>query len=168
MDADHFDHLTRTLAAPASRRAALKGLTAGVLGVALGLLGIGETDATHYGCRHVGKACRRDRQCCSSRCRGPKGAETCQAHHEGTCTPAKDFCVIGETGCSGGACACFRTTGGANFCAGGGGPCMACSTDRECELAIGVGGAACVELNHADCSGGCGVATTACLPPCTE
>ncbi len=166
MDADSFDTLTRSLAISAiTRRTALKRLAGGSLGALAAALGVTGAGATHWGCRHVGKPCRRDGQCCSGRCRGPKGNETCRAHHEGSCTAAKDFCVTLTAGCGGGACNCYRTTGGANFCTGGG-PCMACATDRECEIALNVPGSACIDINHANCTPSCGF-STACAVPCT-
>ncbi len=166
MDADRFDALTRFLAsATTTRRTAFKGLVGGTLGAFAAALGVVDAGATHWGCRHVGKECSRDRQCCSHRCWGPKGNETCRAHHEGSCTAAKDFCVSGRPGCGGGACTCFRTTGGANYCTGGG-PCMACATDRECEVVTGVPGSACIDIDHANCNPSCGF-STACAVPCT-
>ncbi len=163
MDPTHFDELTRSLTDGSSRRRLLQGLAGGALAAVAAALGVADAAATHWGCLHVGKPCRRDRQCCSGRCRGPKGNETCRAHHEGTCAAAKDTCITGTfDGCGGGACVCFRTTGGANFC-GGEGPCHACTTDRDCESVTGPG-SACVDVNHGICTG-CG-STTRCVPPC--
>ena len=51
MDTDRFDDLTRSLAAPASRRRALKLFGGGALGAALGLLGRGEARAYPNTCR---------------------------------------------------------------------------------------------------------------------
>ena len=167
MDTDRFDSLTRLFSsAAASRRRLLKNLAGSTLGGLTLALGFTDARANHYGCRHVGRPCRQDGQCCSSRCRGPSGNETCRAHHEGTCTAVKDACLTGTRGCGGGTCYCYRTTGGANFCSSADGPCMACTTDRECELALGVPGSACVAYDHAGCAGVCSGATTACLLPC--
>ena len=160
MDADRFDRLARSLAAPASRRAALKGLAAGALGLALGAVGIGEAGATHFGCRHVGKPCARKGQCCSGVCRN--GA--CRAHHKGPCDGVRDFCTQGSASgvCGGGGfCFCFVTTGRASFCASAspGIVCsVACERDSECEAVTGAG-SACVVC--ADCPSG-----TACMARC--
>ncbi len=170
MDADRFDDLTRALTGAAtSRRAVLKGVAGGTLGAVAVALGFKDTGAIHWGCRHARERCSRGSQCCSSRCQGQVGNKTCRAHHEGSCTAAKDFCLTvppGTTGCGGGSCLCYRTTGSANFCSSGGGPCIACITDRECERATGVPGSACVDFNHVNCTGCLGSATV-CALPCT-
>ncbi len=167
MDADRFDHLARALGAPASRRAALKGLDSSTLAALAAALSVSDAGAMHHNCRHVGKSCSRDRQCCSSRCRGPKGNETCQAHHEGSCTVAKDYCRTLSAGCGGDTCVCYRTTGGANYCAYNIVPkCMACTRDRECELVTGPG-SACIDYNHSTYCAECSGFATACVPPCT-
>jgi hypothetical protein len=164
MDADRFDALTRALTgAGILRRAVLKGLAGSALGALTMPLAPTSAGATHFGCRHVGKPCASSRQCCSSRCRGPKGHETCRAHHVDTCTAAKDSCLTAAPGCGGGHCYCTRTTGGATFCSVGAIECMACSTDATCAAALGVPGSACVIAHDGDCT----CASTACVRPCT-
>jgi hypothetical protein len=68
MDANRFDAWTRALPALGTRRAALRVLTGGgVAGVAL--LGHREDAAA---CRKAGKKCKKDKQCCSNKCKGKK------------------------------------------------------------------------------------------------
>jgi hypothetical protein len=149
MDANRFDTLTRTLTGETrSRRRLLKGLTGGAVGAVAAVLDLTDTRAMHDGCRHVGKSCTRNGQCCSSRCRGPKGAETCWADNVGTYTIEKDVCLTTALGCGAGACVGFRATGGANFCSLPEAKCMTCSTDMECATALKVPGSACVDANH--------------------
>ncbi len=165
MDADRFDALTRALTgAEFSRRRLLMGVAGSTLAAVAVALGVAEADAIHYGCRHVGKPCRRNDQCCSSLCRGPQGRKTCRTHNVGTCTVAKDFCRTGTFGCGEDACFCFRTTGGANFCSTGGGSCMACTRDAQCEIALATRGAACVDNSHGNCTS-CSEGT-GCAFPC--
>lgn len=168
MDADRLDHLARTIAVPASRRAALKGLAGSALAALAVALGFTEADATHYTCIHVSRPCRRDGQCCSSRCRGPKGNETCRAHHEGSCTAAKNYCLTISALCGGNTCVCYRTTGGANYCAYNVvATCMTCTTDAQCASALGVPGSACIDYSHGTYCSDCNGFATACVPPCT-
>ena len=74
MDPTDFDALTRRLAGPASRRAAVRAAAGGALASALALLPFGAARAqTAAGdddasCRGIGDRCRRDTQCCSLRC----------------------------------------------------------------------------------------------------
>ena len=159
MDAQWFHAITKAWGSLPRRR-----LLTGVAGSALGslavTLGIAGTEATHFTCLHVGQRCKDKSQCCSSRCKRGR----CRAHNVGRCTTAKDACVTGTTGCGGGSCLCYPTTGGANFCSSGVGLCMACTTDAECATALDTPGSACIDTNHGNCS--CGPITTACFSPC--
>jgi hypothetical protein len=166
MDGDRFDDLARGLSAAPSRRALLKGLAGGALAAALAALGAEGAGAGHFGCRHVGKPCARNGQCCSGRCRGPAGRETCRAHHQGGCLASQDQCTAGAgLVCGGGPCFCGRTTGGANVCwEPGTGACVACTTDRQCDRVLSAVGTACI--TNADAAT-CGCPTvTACVRPC--
>jgi hypothetical protein len=165
MDADRFDAVTRSLVdGGTSRRWVLKWLAGSTLAALAAALGLGNAGATHTGCYHVGKHCTRNGHCCSGRCRGRKGAKTCRAHGVGTCTREKEYCRTFATGCGGGACYCYRTTGDASFCSSGGGACMTCFKDADCVTAFGVAGMACIQW----CSdGGCDGFSTACAAPCT-
>jgi hypothetical protein len=121
MDANRFDALTRALTgAASSRRRLLIGVGGGGLGALATMFGLGETGASHSGCRHVGVHCNRNGQCCSSRCRNNR----CRAHSVGGCTAEKDICISNDTLCGDNVhCACNRTTGGAFFCSNAsGGP----------------------------------------------
>ena len=145
--------IARALAAAASRRAAV-GL---LVGIAAGLAGSGEAGADHYACRHVGAGCRRNRQCCSSRCE----KRACVAHHTGTCAGNQSYCATGLT--CGDHCYCWTTTGGALFC-GEGGTCATCAKDAHCERKTGRG-SACVVEDGGNCFGCSG---RRCAPPCSS
>ena len=170
MDGRRFDAVAKVMAAT-SRRGALRALAGGALAGALGLVAPGHAGAKHFGCRDVGKPCSRGGQCCSGRCKGPKGKETCRAHHRGTCTASQDICDQVDfpgSRCNGSGaadeCLCYTTTGGARFC---GRPssefCLpeeSCRRDREC----GPDGA-CVDAGAA--CGPCDGTGTFCLrEPC--
>src|SRR3954447_18220974 len=71
MDSDRFDRLARTLGQTRSRRQALWGLA----GAATAALALGGREASAGTCKGKGKACTRNRQCCSKKCRGG----TCKA-----------------------------------------------------------------------------------------
>jgi hypothetical protein len=169
MDAVGFDALTRALTSSASsRRRLLTRLAGSALGALAMALGVTVADATHFGCYHVGKRCTRSRQCCSSRCRGPRGRKTCRAHHMGTCTAEKAVCAGGGIDTCGADCACYRTTGGANYCGSNGAACVACKTDAECVSVWGIPGSACVDHSHDICTDGCAPGIpTGCVRPCT-
>ena len=65
-----FDELARGLAnGSISRRKALRLMGAALVGGTLGSLGFGRiAAAAPPGCRHDGKQCKRDKQCCSGNC----------------------------------------------------------------------------------------------------
>jgi hypothetical protein len=161
MDGERFDAWTRSLAvAASSRRRLLTGVVGSAAAVAAAALGVPPAAATHVGCRHVGKACHRSTQCCSSRCQHGK----CRAHGTLGCTrETVDVVTCFGADCGTG-CGCTNTTGGAAFCANSVG-CFTtpCSTDKECVVKTGMPGAACVECPF--CTGG--GAGTGCAEPCT-
>jgi hypothetical protein len=167
MDDARFDTLTRSLAGPSpSRRQVLMGLAGSTLAALTTAIGFAEAGATHFSCLHVGERSTDASQCCSSLSKRKRGTSKrfCRAHHAGRCTATKDICVTAERSCAGGSCACFRTTGGVNYCADpDAGACMACITDAECASALNRPGSACIDL-----SSGCicnGFATS-CAAPC--
>ena len=166
MDATRFDTMTKTWAL-APRRRVLGGLVGASLATGLRLTGVREAEANRFGCRDVGAPCRRGGNCCSGRCRGPKGSKTCSAHHAGICLTSQDTCaqggngnLCGTTGATTGAtiCFCYITTGGASFCSGVS-ACTNCTEDRQCEDSHGKG-AACVVCKD------CAVGNTACAKRC--
>ena len=130
MDGERFDAMTRGLAAGADRRRVLGGL----LGAALGLLGVGGAGATHGSCRHAGAACTRDRQCCSGDC---LRNGTCRCARASQCPQATDPCkeaVCTATGRCG-----FRNTADGTDCDGGtchGGACVECVESTDCATGI--------------------------------
>jgi hypothetical protein len=170
LDADRFDALTRSLSALASsRRRLLTGVAGSAVGMVAAALGVPQVEAGHFGCHHVGRGCRRDDECCSSRCKGPKGQKTCRAHGVKGCVrgPVDPNTCESQSGttCGSGtvACGCSNTTGGSAFCTSGPscfGPSVTpCTHDKECEERTGKLGAACVECFN--CLGG-----TGCADPC--
>jgi len=157
MDGSRFDELTRTLATPTSRRRTLRLLAGGALAAVTAALGVGEAGATHTGCRHHGKSCARNKQCCSGRCAGsgvckcPGGTTRCgttaccaagESCQNGTCVAA---CVgdctgkdCGDNGCgvSCGECTAPATCGGGGtpgICGGGGCTATSCTGGRVCQ-----------------------------------
>ena len=178
MDAARFDALTRSLSAPTRRRLLLAGIAA-----ALGLLSAGLPDRIDanqrkkklkrnaFGCVNVGGTCRgKDKNCCSSICRGkkPKKGEKdtsrCVAHDAQGCVAGQieDFCGGTNVSCTtstGTPGRCNTTTGNAGYCAGDGSCAVgSCKKDADCVPAFGVG-AACVVCDNALCSGGAGCAS---------
>ncbi len=164
MDGSRFDELTRTLATPTSRRRTLRLLSGGTLALLAAALGAGDARATHHGCRHVGRPCTRDGECCSSRCRGSTGKQTCRSHNTRGCAvgPPDQFCFVAQCG-SDLSCGCTNTTGRSGYCSDGSVSCYdpPCTTDRQCERLTGIVGAACIEC--ATCAGG-----TGCSTPCSS
>src|SRR5215217_2353402 len=141
MDAHHFDAITKTWGS-LPRRRLLTGLAGSALGALAATLGVTEIKATHVDCRHVGKRCKRARQCCSGICKHHK----CRAHDKGICKAGQDACdqtsleTCGANGAS--ACFCYVTTGRASFC-GTATTGSSCTHDTDCVTDKGAG-AACV------------------------
>ncbi len=88
MDGQRFDDLTRSLAAVGSRRRLLSRLAAAPL-AALATLLAAESGRAEHGCRHAGRACTRDGQCCSGDC---LGNETCACTRASQCPPSTNPC----------------------------------------------------------------------------
>jgi hypothetical protein len=170
MDAKEFDTLARSLTNPRSRRGAL----AAVVGGALGLVGLAETEAkkkkkkkpkfNEFGCVNFGGFCKNSTQCCSGICEGPKGKTRCGAHDFSTCQAGQNACddaaavpCVSSTGAN--TAACDTTTGNAPYCSADG-DCFACTKDADCVPFCGER-AACIRC--ADCANE-GV-TTACVGP---
>lgn len=159
MDDRRFDNLTRWMARPPSRRAFLRGLTGGLLGASLALVGGDRAEAR---CFRQRRRCRYHRQCCSGRCR------------EGACAA----CPNGKTAC-GGACVDTRTS--AAHCGGCDAPCatscvdgvcLPCARDADCPPPRG-GSARCVDnVCAAACDDGdqrvCGAAPGVCQSCCGD
>lgn len=147
MHGPRFDAVAKNLARAPSRRAFLLALAAG--------LGLRETAAD--ACRLLGEPCRRNSHCCSGRCRGPAGNQTCRGHDAGICT-GQTVCEVslrcGSHG-RGVGCFCFRTTGAAPFC-GRFGACRVCDRDRQCEEDFGEGAACVVHECACGTTGGTG------------
>ncbi len=167
MDHRVFDNLARSFGSTASRRLAARALAGGACATVLGRLGLGAAEAAK--CAVVGKPCKRGKQCCSGRCKGPKGQEKCRSGgHAGTCQPGQDSCAqTGEVFCNGTFdCVCHVTTSGANFCGNRfEGACAVCSTDAYCRSVTGPG-SACVRLAGTAACPGCADTGTFCQLPC--
>lgn len=176
MDRERFDALTRRFAVdPApSRRGMLRRLVGGALVVLLGSPEVGVAGQAEAGrkrgngrCSGLAKACKRDAQCCSGRCRKKK----CRRARSAPPSPFQGTCPAGADSCGGGGnvlcavpgsqslCGCLQTTAGATFCADFAvDDCTGCASDADC--AGGVPGSACVRI------GGCGPCAATCKAPC--
>jgi hypothetical protein len=150
MDGRHFDDLARALAAGASRRNVLKGLT-GSAGAALaGALSwrpsFGKGGALRQGCAELGARCLRDDACCSGLCDVESRRCVCTDDQEecddecvdlrsdpANCGECGESCSAGQR-CLDGAC-----------CSGSGGTC---DGDDEC-----CGGLTCCDGRCTDPSG---------------
>ena len=145
MHANRFDTITKDwISLP--RRRLLTGVAGSALGALAVTLGLGEAEATHFTCRHVGKRCKRASQCCSGICK----RHTCRAHDKGICKASQDACVTSPVGCGGdsaGNCTCVVTTGKASFCGLDGGTLSGCTRDEECVADKGEG-AACIQCGE--------------------
>jgi hypothetical protein len=115
MDQDRFDNLTRALARGTSRRQALKLLGGSLAGGLLSFLGVG--DAAADDCKRNGKACKKNKQCCSGNCA------------DGFCAPLCPPCDACST-CSGGTC--VSRCGPGQDCLGNGTCATPCTTNVDC------------------------------------
>lgn len=148
MDANHFDRWTKALLTAGTRRGALR-LS---IGAAAGLAWLGFAEDA-VACRKNGKKCKKNKQCCSRKCKGKK----CR------CSPLKGTCP----GTGAGHVCCPRTgaTVGCSFLESGFKPqcgpnefqCLLatnspCSDDCECEADLLCGGIpttrCCFRLGH--------------------
>lgn len=86
MDGQRFDRMTRMLGQGKSRRTVLQTVAATVLAGGLGRLGLENAAAA---CRESGEQCRRNKQCCSKRCK--KGKCRCRKLG-GTCKTSNQCC----------------------------------------------------------------------------
>jgi hypothetical protein len=172
MDERRFDAFTRSISRDSSRRGTLRLLASGALAGLVTDFGSPHAEANHFGCHHVGKSCTRSGQCCSGRCRGPKGHKTCRAHGAGICMTSQDACTQGDAGnecgtSTAGACVCLVTTGGAPYCAQGT-ACFPCTKDKTKDPTKqcypGTPGAACVVCPG--CQSASNPDGTACALPC--
>jgi hypothetical protein len=143
MDVVHFDRWTRRLAASIfGRRTVALGLLS-LLAVASGAV---ESTAAR-GCKRDGAKCKRNRDCCSGKCRRHKRKKRhcvsqfrgCQAgQSEAYCGGSDVFC----TSPSGAIGICNTTTSGEGYCTVGIG-CFACTEDADC-VPSGGAGSACI------------------------
>src|SRR2546425_546244 len=138
MDFSKFDEFTKELAAPTSRRGALKTLAATVVG---GIFGFGSVSTAEAStdvltCRPLGRKCKFSWQCCSGFCSHSSGKCSRRPRSGGGggcqygCAPGAP-CV---PGCSSGACqygcapgapcvpGCSSSGGGSGGGGGGSGP----------------------------------------------
>jgi hypothetical protein len=140
--------MTRSLAAPSSRRKALAGVA--LLGHVAGMVPDGATakkrrkrkkvKRNEFGCVNVGRFCRKASQCCSGICQGKKGKKTCKAHDTGDCQPGPTFeeCGAEENvpciNSNGNEGRCATTTGNAGYCSNAATISVPpCTRDADCE-----------------------------------
>jgi hypothetical protein len=183
MDDRRFDALARSLTRTSERRSLLRGVAATTLALAVTRIsGVSGTVAARhkkkhkkktklvrnaFGCVDVGGKCRgNDANCCSGICQGKKPKKGkpdkshCVAHNVLGCQVDQDACVEFPAPCGTNGF-CYRTTGNASFCGGGGGSCVVeCSNDADCAESWGPGSACIV------CVVGCAYGhQTACKSP---
>ncbi len=163
MEQRGFDEITKQFArTPRTRRLAMGLFAASGLGAVLGRVEPKSGVAQTVTCRKLSQTCRRDRHCCSGRCRGTKDKKTCRAHNEGSCKPGPSFCQIGNDAVCGDLCFCFTTTGGAPF-RGKQVRGVECQRDAECVTLGFPAGSACAKHNGRVCE----IETsTFCVSPC--
>ena len=144
MDRQRFDNLTRAVSALLSRRTLAGALAFG----ALGLPQITDAkkrrhkrkkkiDRNEFGCVDVGKRCAKNKQCCSSICKGKHGKKTCRAHDASTCQAGQLNVNCGgvDVDCTNGdgnPGICNTTTGNAPYCASSY-YAVACRMDADCQ-----------------------------------
>lgn len=128
MDDQLFDDFTRVLGSTETRRRVMKVLGSGGLAVLLARLDLGASEAA---CRNAKKRCKRDKQCCSGRCK--------KGRCKGNGAPIDEFCLTQAPGTEcGDGCFCLSTTSGARRC-GGEFAAVGCFVDADCESVSGPG-----------------------------
>jgi hypothetical protein len=82
-------------------------------------------------CRKAKKSCKRDKQCCSGRCK--------KGRCKGDAKPDADICADeGPGAICGDGCICFASVSGAVSC-GDAGPTIGCNEDTDCDDVTGPG-----------------------------
>jgi hypothetical protein len=142
MDANRFDAWTLALTAAGSRRALVGALLGGALGGMGGGLG-GHREAA-AGDREAGQRCKRNAQCITEICAGPRGRKTCRcADGLKTCPATSNNCCVAPLVCRDGQCVNHCQSGrkdrdetdvdcGGDLCPKCG-PLKRCAFDTDCE-----------------------------------
>ncbi|SRR5258706_10080187 len=91
-----FDELTKSLAQPATRRAALKKFGVGLAGMALACFGLAK-QAQAAKCVKYGGPCTTDADCCSGWC-GSDGTCWCVSYYDCPGNPRRNQCTFGHCG----------------------------------------------------------------------
>ncbi len=103
MEGQSFDRLTRGLGEGKSRRTVLQGLAASVLAGGLGWLGL--EDAAAKTCKNHGRRCKKNKDCCSHKCKVKNGQKRgkCRGNGDPVCLRNGAVCPDGssESCCSG-------------------------------------------------------------------
>ena len=103
MDDVRFDAWTLALTAAGSRRTLVRTLLGGTLGTLGGWLGGGREAAA--GDREAGQPCKRNAQCITEVCRGPRDRKTCRcADGLKACPTSSNNCCVDPLVCRDGAC----------------------------------------------------------------
>lgn len=105
-----LESLTRALAHPVSRRAAVRAFAGGVLGSVLSGFGHRPVAAA---CRRVGQVCSAAKPCCAAICNG--GVCTCRGLHVRSCNGRCRDLSSNENHCG----ACNQACGSGKTCCGG-------------------------------------------------
>ena len=165
MDGQRFDELTRTLAAGASRRAALRILAGGAAAGFLTLVRGSGARADEGGCKRTGKHCRRPDQCCSGVCLAD-GTCGCASHAD---CDDRNACTVGLCGPESRQCHQIRISSTCTQCRSNadcpGGNCChgRCCPGTECQQAA-TGEPICCR----DCGGGASCCDTIIYDPSCE
>jgi hypothetical protein len=147
MESSQFDALTQAIAPGASRRLAVRALSATALGALATRLGVPSAEAK---CKQVGKKCKKGDKCCGgAKCKGKR----CRCSNDGQCGNG-EVCVNGN-------CAADPTPcpGGEPTCGG-----VCCQPGQLCENQVCVNGD--LEVNDTcdpDAPGACQTGVCGCF-----
>lgn len=125
MDPNRFDVLARAAGSARSRRAALLAIA----GAALAPSTVAGATPGQEACVVVGKPCKRNTQCCSSRCDGKPGKKTCRTGAPDACLRNGRGCNEGRQCCSG---LCARAANGEKRCKASAGQSICQISDDIC------------------------------------
>jgi hypothetical protein len=157
VDGPRFDALARSVAASGSRRR----LVVGLLGGALGLVGLGTTDAAV--CRTPGRLCRQNADCCSHLCASDAtGRRTCRCRTTADCPPPTNTCLAATCVPATGACTHPAKPNGAPC--NDGNPCTRTDTCQN-GVCTGANPVVCTALDQCHVAGTCDPATGVCTNP---
>lgn len=164
MDHARFDALARAAGIVSSRRAALLAIASTALAPLRGAGAAPEAAA----CLNEGRPCKRNTQCCSSRCQGKPGKKTCRPGDPSTCLRNGRGCNTGSQCCSG---LCKKDGDGETRCRQAPNQSICTVRDNFCQsnadIDCGVGSANCFCLVTTAGRSVCTVFGFSCNDPCS-